>query len=58
MTFTATDSDTMTKRETRLANAFTRYMEEHGSDKAIFVIQKILAQQSHGNRKTKTRQAR
>ena len=29
--------------ETRLSNAFAKYMEEHGSDKAIAVIQKVLA---------------
>ena len=32
--------------ETRLRNAFTRYMEEHGSDKAIAVIQKVLAKKA------------
>ena len=32
--------------ETRLRNAFAKYMEEHGSDKAIAVVQKVLAKKA------------
>ena len=31
-------------KETRLRNAFSRFVEEHGSDKAIAVIQRVLAE--------------
>ena len=40
-------------KETRLRNAFTRYMEEHGKDKAIAVIQKTLNDTTYGNRQAK-----
>ena len=40
-------------KETRLRNAFARYMEEHGRDKAIAVIQRTLNDTTNGNRQAK-----
>lgn len=49
--------DLTAKQETRLRNAFARYMEAAGQDRAIAVIQLTLHETRYGNRSPKTRQA-